>query len=244
MLEDGTKLATLRDAANVFAERFATVTSWRVLEIAIERLIAAAESAERDKVKAATDAIERVLRARRLLRANPDEPRILGTAVARCLRSRHLSITGYLTTIGVALAANVSSGISEMRGSPCGPLAIKPTCRTRTRGRADPRPPFLVWRRLRFRPHGLVHLAEGSRMRGEDSTGHTRHDGQGQCADAILPRAICSQRASSEHAKGVLRVIDLGKHHVGSTQRAAYQRVPPLPWKARASRFAWTASTG
>ena len=66
-LEDGTKLATPRDAANLFAERFATVTSWGVLEIAIERLIAAAESAERDKVKAATDAIERVLRARRLL---------------------------------------------------------------------------------------------------------------------------------------------------------------------------------
>ena len=66
-LEDGTKLATLRDAANLFAERFATVTSWRVLEIAIERLIAAAESAERDKVKAAADAIERVLRARRLV---------------------------------------------------------------------------------------------------------------------------------------------------------------------------------
>ena len=30
-LEDGTKLATLRDAANLFAERFATVTSWGVL---------------------------------------------------------------------------------------------------------------------------------------------------------------------------------------------------------------------
>jgi hypothetical protein len=68
VLDDGTKLATLRDAADLFAERFSTVTSWRVLEIAIERLIAAAESAGRDKVKAATDAIERVLLARRLLR--------------------------------------------------------------------------------------------------------------------------------------------------------------------------------
>ncbi len=66
-LEDGTKLATLRDAANVFAERFATDTAGACSKIAIERLIAAAESAERDKVKAATDAIERVLRARRLL---------------------------------------------------------------------------------------------------------------------------------------------------------------------------------
>ena len=65
-LEGGTKLATLRDSAHLFAERFATVTTWRALEIAIERLIAAAESAERDKLKAATDAIERVLRAQRI----------------------------------------------------------------------------------------------------------------------------------------------------------------------------------
>jgi hypothetical protein len=64
-LEDGTKLATLRDSANLFAERFATVKSWRLLELAIERLIAAAESAERDKVKAATDSIARVLGTRR-----------------------------------------------------------------------------------------------------------------------------------------------------------------------------------
>ena len=67
VLDDGTRIVTLRDAADLFAERFATVKRWRLLEIAIERLIAAAESAERDKVKAATDAIERVLRARRLL---------------------------------------------------------------------------------------------------------------------------------------------------------------------------------
>jgi hypothetical protein len=52
---------TLRDAAKLFAERFATVTSWRLLEIAIERLIAAAESAERDTIKAATEAIQCVL---------------------------------------------------------------------------------------------------------------------------------------------------------------------------------------
>ena len=58
----GTRLATLRDATNLFAERFATVKRWRVLEIAIERLINAAESGKRDNVKAATDAIERVLR--------------------------------------------------------------------------------------------------------------------------------------------------------------------------------------
>jgi hypothetical protein len=68
VLDDGTKLVTLRDAVNLFAEWFSTVTSWRLLETAIERLIAAAESSKRDTVKAATEAIERVLRARRLPR--------------------------------------------------------------------------------------------------------------------------------------------------------------------------------
>ena len=66
VLDDGTRIMTLRDAANLFAERFATVTNWRLLEIAIERLIAAAESAERDTIKAATDAIQCVLRAQRI----------------------------------------------------------------------------------------------------------------------------------------------------------------------------------
>ena len=65
-LEDGTKLATLRDAANLFAERFATVKSWPLLEVAIGRLIVAAEDSKRDKAQAATEAIERVLRDRRL----------------------------------------------------------------------------------------------------------------------------------------------------------------------------------
>jgi hypothetical protein len=60
-LSDGTKLITLRDASNLFATQFATVKSWRLLELAIERLIAAAESAERDTVKIATDSIERVV---------------------------------------------------------------------------------------------------------------------------------------------------------------------------------------
>ena len=63
VLDDGKRITTLRDAANLFAERFATVTNWRLLEIAIERLITAAESAERDTIKAATDAIQCVLRA-------------------------------------------------------------------------------------------------------------------------------------------------------------------------------------
>ena len=65
VLDDGKRIMTLRDAADLFAERFATVKSWRLLELAIERLIAAAESAERDKVNAAIDSIAPVLRTRR-----------------------------------------------------------------------------------------------------------------------------------------------------------------------------------
>ena len=65
VLDDGTHIMTLRDAANLFAERFATGKSSRLLELAIKRLIAAAENSKRDAVKAATDSIERVLRTRR-----------------------------------------------------------------------------------------------------------------------------------------------------------------------------------
>ena len=36
VLDDGKRLVTLRDAADVFAARFATVKRWRLLEIAIE----------------------------------------------------------------------------------------------------------------------------------------------------------------------------------------------------------------
>ena len=60
-LANGTKLVTLRDAANLFATQFETVKSWRLLELAIERLIDAAESAERDTVKIATDSIEHLV---------------------------------------------------------------------------------------------------------------------------------------------------------------------------------------
>jgi len=63
-LADGTKLITLRDAADLFATQLATVKSWWSLELAIERLIAAAESAERDTVKIATYSIERVVHFR------------------------------------------------------------------------------------------------------------------------------------------------------------------------------------
>jgi hypothetical protein len=64
VLDDGTAVVTLRDATNLFATRFATIKSWRLLEDAIELLIAAAESAEPAKVRNATNAIERVLRER------------------------------------------------------------------------------------------------------------------------------------------------------------------------------------
>jgi len=66
VLDDGTKLVTLRDTANVLTERFGTVTSWRVIEL-IEQLMQAAASGARADITAATDAIQRVLGARRLL---------------------------------------------------------------------------------------------------------------------------------------------------------------------------------
>ena len=62
-LADGTRLTGLRDAANLFAMRFATVKSWRLPELEIERLTPVAESAERITVKIATDAIEHVVMA-------------------------------------------------------------------------------------------------------------------------------------------------------------------------------------
>ena len=66
VLDDGTKLVTLRDAANVLTERFGTATSWWVIEL-IEKLMQAAASGAPADIMAATDAIERVLRDGRLL---------------------------------------------------------------------------------------------------------------------------------------------------------------------------------
>ena len=65
-LKDGRRLITLKDAADLFAGVFATVTKWGTLEIAIERLMQAATTGERADVAEATDMIERVLQARRL----------------------------------------------------------------------------------------------------------------------------------------------------------------------------------
>jgi len=66
-LADGTRLKTLKDAADFFAKQLSTVTAWGPLEIAIERLITAGESGKRDDVEAATEQVEIVLRGRRLM---------------------------------------------------------------------------------------------------------------------------------------------------------------------------------
>jgi hypothetical protein len=66
VLDNDTKLVTLRDASNALTERFGTVTSWRVIEL-IEQLMQAAASGAPADITVATDAIERVLRDRRLL---------------------------------------------------------------------------------------------------------------------------------------------------------------------------------
>ena len=66
-LDDGKRLVTLRDAADVLQARFSTVTKWGAHGQAIEQLIEAAELGGRERVKAATDRIEIVLRGSRLL---------------------------------------------------------------------------------------------------------------------------------------------------------------------------------
>jgi len=66
-LADGTRLKTLKDAADFFGNQFSTVTHWAPLEIAIEMLIAAGQSGKRADIAAATDQVEIVLRGRRLL---------------------------------------------------------------------------------------------------------------------------------------------------------------------------------
>jgi hypothetical protein len=65
VLGDGSKLVTLRDAANVLLDA-ANVRSG-VPDYAIRLLLTAAETGKRADIVAATDAIERVLRDRRLL---------------------------------------------------------------------------------------------------------------------------------------------------------------------------------
>jgi hypothetical protein len=68
VLENGTELVTLRDAANVLLEVFGSVNARHgALDYTIQRLLKAAETGKRADIAAATASLERVLRARRLL---------------------------------------------------------------------------------------------------------------------------------------------------------------------------------
>jgi hypothetical protein len=67
-LSDGTMLVTLRDAADLLTgERFVGVTKWGALEHAIKLVLEAGEHGGRDRLKAATDQVEVVLRGRHML---------------------------------------------------------------------------------------------------------------------------------------------------------------------------------
>ena len=70
---NGNELVTLRDAANVLLEVFGSVNArYGALDYTIQRLLKAAETSNRADLEAATDSIERVLRARRLLPPTDD----------------------------------------------------------------------------------------------------------------------------------------------------------------------------
>ena len=72
-LADGTMLVNLKDAADLLTgERFVGVTKWAALDRAIALVTAAGELSGRDRIgrdriKAATDQIEIVLRERHML---------------------------------------------------------------------------------------------------------------------------------------------------------------------------------
>ena len=67
-LADSTRLETLKDAADLFTgERFANLTAWPALEHAMGLVKEAGQRGGRDRIKAATDQIEFVLRRRHLL---------------------------------------------------------------------------------------------------------------------------------------------------------------------------------
>ena len=67
VLDDGTRIVTLFDAARIVRERFVVATAWPLLELVIEQMMTAAATGDAADVLAATDSLERVLRARRLL---------------------------------------------------------------------------------------------------------------------------------------------------------------------------------
>ena len=67
-LRDGTRLLSLKDAADLLTgERVAGAAKWGALEGAMELVIEAGELGGRNRIKAATDQIEFVLRRRHLL---------------------------------------------------------------------------------------------------------------------------------------------------------------------------------
>ena len=67
VLDDGTRIVTLLDAARIVRERFVVATAWPLLELSIEQLMTAAATGDAADVETATDTFERLLRARRLL---------------------------------------------------------------------------------------------------------------------------------------------------------------------------------
>ena len=68
VLTDGAKLVTLRDAANVLLDVFGTINAQSgVPDRAIRLLLIAAKTGKRADIVAATNQVEIVLRARRLV---------------------------------------------------------------------------------------------------------------------------------------------------------------------------------
>ena len=66
VLKDGTALKTLNDVRALFLDRFSKITHSTPLAYAGELLLKAAETGEPADIEAATEQIERVLRARQL----------------------------------------------------------------------------------------------------------------------------------------------------------------------------------
>jgi hypothetical protein len=70
-LADGTKLQTVKDAADLLtSERFAGVPAWPALEHAIELVMEAGDRGGQERIRAATNQIEFVLRRRHMLQAS------------------------------------------------------------------------------------------------------------------------------------------------------------------------------
>ena len=68
VLADGRVFVTLQDAADLLTEVFASVnTQWGALDHCIRLLIEAAEQGGKERIGAATEQVERVLRGRRML---------------------------------------------------------------------------------------------------------------------------------------------------------------------------------